>query len=53
MGGPTSDQARIIERWWLSPSDGNLLMAQLLQVRYALFDVPSITSGVFLGLHVV
>jgi len=30
MGGPISDQARIIERWWPSPSDGNLLLDMVL-----------------------
>ena len=30
IGGPTSDQARIIERWWPSPREGNLLMDMVL-----------------------
>jgi hypothetical protein len=30
MGGPTSDHATIIERWWPSPTDGNLLMDMVL-----------------------
>lgn len=29
-GGPTSERARIIERWWPSPNPGNLLMDMVL-----------------------
>lgn len=30
IGGPTSEQARIIERWWPAPTPGNLLMDMVL-----------------------
>ena len=30
IGGPTSDSARVTERWWPSPNAGNLLMDMVL-----------------------